>query len=215
METRNSQMNRESFDACSAPPSAQDSIMLAQEEQRLLQRLFQGDPDAMEKLYESNVDAIYRWFLSRTRERAEAENLTSDTFTRALEALMGGKYTWKAPVITWLFGIARNVYREWCRAKPPTTSVEELDGDQQLSGDENDLFTDFWQRETSKSLWRVVNRLPLDEQKILRWRFVYDLSYVEISRRLGISPAACKQKNYRAIQWLRQNIPTRDFDGNE
>lgn len=129
----------------------------------------------MEKLYESHVDPIYGWFLGKTHEKVEAEALTSETFTRALEALMRGKYTWKAPASAWLRGIAKHVYQEWLRlrAKSPATPVEELEDDQQLNGDEDDIFDTFWQQESSTSLWKAVARLPLDEQKILRWRFVY------------------------------------------
>lgn len=65
---------------------------------------------------------------------------------------MRGKYTWKASVGSWLSGIARYVYYEWLRARPSAvSSVEELDSDQQLSGDEDDIFDGFWQRESGAS----------------------------------------------------------------
>lgn len=213
MDIKNSQLNNEgeSSDAQPVSPGVHDQATLAQEEQKLLQRILQGDLIAMEELYEGNVDRIYRSLLRKTSEKAEAEALTSETFTRALEALMRGKYTWKAPVGAWLGGIAKHVYQEWLRAKSPATSVEELDDEQQLGGGGDVIFDTFWQQESGTSLWKTVARLPLEEQKILRWRFVYGLSYAEISKHLGISPGACKQKNYRAITWLRQNMEASDF----
>ena len=65
------------------------------------------------KLYERNIDRVYHYFYSRVSNVSEAEVLTSETFTRAIEALTRGHYIWiGAPFGAWLLGIGAHVLQE-------------------------------------------------------------------------------------------------------
>jgi RNA polymerase sigma-70 factor (ECF subfamily) len=76
------------------------------------------DPDAFARLYERTVEGVYRFALSLTGDHPLAEDVTSETFRRALSKLLSYEDRGR-PFSAWLFTIARNVARQrpeaWAR----------------------------------------------------------------------------------------------------
>ncbi|HEY1014338.1 MAG TPA: RNA polymerase sigma factor [Herpetosiphonaceae bacterium] len=68
------------------------------------------DPEAFALLYERYVERIYAFVCQRTRDRAEAEDLTADTFEKALRALP--RYEHQGHSFgAWLYKIAANTLK--------------------------------------------------------------------------------------------------------
>src|SRR6266511_3286320 len=76
------------------------------EDVALAVRASQGDPAAFGTLYDRHVTAVYRYVYYRVRNDAEAEDLTSDVFMRALRAIP--RYEPRQAFLAWLYRIARN-----------------------------------------------------------------------------------------------------------
>src|SRR5437870_9854390 len=75
-------------------------------EQRLVQSS-QRDPRRFAQLYDRYFDRIYAFALTRTGNRAAAEDVTADTFRQAFENL--SRFQWRGvPFSAWLFRIAAN-----------------------------------------------------------------------------------------------------------
>src|SRR6266496_121190 len=90
----------------------EEEVRLAEEEE-WVQRVSQGDQDALIRLYGRYFDPVYRYFSTRVRGVSEAERLTTETFTQAVEALLRGHATWHGrPFGAWLYDIASNVLQE-------------------------------------------------------------------------------------------------------
>lgn len=182
--------------------------MIFADEAALIARA-QVDRLAFAPLYDRYVDGIYRFALRRTGQHAAAQDVTSETFRRALERL--NAYEWRGrPFGAWLFQIAANVLREQRRAltyaalSPP--SDDEPDQPELAALADGDPPPDelLSQREETHVLWRLVEEMPLQAQRILLFRYAWDLSYTDIAARLGRTEAACKQLAYRALKDLRQ-----------
>ena len=62
----------------------------------------------LEELYRRYRTDLYRYLCHLTHDPAEAEDLLSETFLRALNRLH--TYRGDCAVKTWLFGIARNIW---------------------------------------------------------------------------------------------------------
>ncbi|MGH9446730.1 MAG: sigma factor, partial [Terriglobia bacterium] len=76
--------------------------------EQLLIEAAKRDPTRFAGLYEANFERVYAFIASRVRNRAEAEDLTSEVFHKALAHLNG--FEWRgAPFAAWLFRIAANV----------------------------------------------------------------------------------------------------------
>jgi RNA polymerase sigma-70 factor (ECF subfamily) len=129
---------------------------------QLVVRAQEGDEDAFTELVAHHERRILSYFLARTPSVAAAEDLAQETFVRAFTALPG--LDAPARFLPWLFGIARNAYREWARsskrhAKPPAP----------LPGDEPPLVD----RKVSlhKAIFEIVHDLPDPYKEVLVLRY--------------------------------------------
>ncbi len=86
-----------------------------------------GDRDALAAFIRATQRDVYR-FLSHLCERGEAEDLTQETYLRALRALPS--FAGRSSARTWLLAIARRVAADQIRrraTRPRTTAVEDWD----------------------------------------------------------------------------------------
>src|SRR5512142_728899 len=93
------------------------------EDAALAVRASRGDVSAFGKLYDKHVDAIYRYVYYRVRDDAEAEDLTSDVFMRALKAMP--RYEPRQAFLAWLYRIARNAVIDRARRGNRQVSFED------------------------------------------------------------------------------------------
>jgi RNA polymerase sigma-70 factor (ECF subfamily) len=71
-----------------------------EEDAALARRAGSGEAEAFGILYDRYVDAVYRYVFYRVRNEAEAEDVTSDVFMRALRAIP--KYEPRQAFLAWL-----------------------------------------------------------------------------------------------------------------
>ncbi|MGH9788876.1 MAG: RNA polymerase sigma factor, partial [Candidatus Acidiferrales bacterium] len=156
----------------------------------------QKDPRCFGELYERNFERVYAFIARRVRDRAVAEDLTSEVFHRALESLP--RFEWRGvPFAAWLLRIARNAVADhWQRA------ARQQGNPQAEEADEVDL-DDIERRAT---LFRLVDALPADQRRVVVERFVEQRSIREIAQVLGRSEGAVKQLQFRALENLRARM---------
>src|SRR5215475_1986152 len=91
----------------------------------LVDRAQQGDREALEELYLIHFDRIYSYLHVSVGNRHDAEDLTTQTFLRMLEAI--GRFRWQsAPFSAWLFRIAHNLAMDHFRASRRWQPEEEV-----------------------------------------------------------------------------------------
>ena len=81
---------------------------------------------AVEELYATYRDDLFRYLCSLTHDPAQAEDLLSETFLQALQS--AGSFRGQSSEKTWLFGIARNLWLRALRRRRPTVPLEDLAG---------------------------------------------------------------------------------------
>jgi RNA polymerase sigma-70 factor (ECF subfamily) len=160
------------------------------EESELI-RAAQKDPALFQALYDRWAVPVYQYFYHRTGETASAEDLTSQLFLAALQALP--RYKHRGHFAAWLFAIARNLakehYRKWGREVP-------LKAAQDLASS-SDPAAEFSQEDEIHHLVRLVRSLPQEEQELIRLRYVADLSFADMAILLGKRQDAVKKSLYR------------------
>ncbi len=160
----------------------------------------QRDPGAFRKLYEQYARPVYRYLYSLAGNQADAEDLTSQVFLKALEDL--GKFRNQGGFRAWLFTIARSkamdAYRKKRRELP-------LDAAELPSYDHDPLSAAIHQEEVQR-MHKRISTLSVNEQELLRLRFVAGLNFAEIGAVLKRSEGAVKKALYRLLDRLGEQM---------
>src|SRR5216117_1783527 len=109
----------------------------ATEMRELVARAQAGEREALEELYLLHFDRIYSYLHMSVGNRHDAEDLTTQTFLKMLEAI--GRFRWRsAPFSAWLFRIAHNLAMDHFRATKrwqPEEEVPEPEGESEPSAE--------------------------------------------------------------------------------
>lgn len=166
------------------------------DDDRALIEAAQADPARFGELYERYVDRVYAFVSRRARDRAAAEDITSEAFAQALQHLP--RFEWRGvPFSAWLLRIASNALAERWRQDgrgwydplvdiPDRRELEELERRVMLS--------------------QVVDRLPDVQRQVIQMRFMEAKSIREIAAALARSEGAVKQLQLRALRNLRNQM---------
>jgi RNA polymerase sigma-70 factor (ECF subfamily) len=162
-------------------------------DERLLIEAAQQDPARFAELYELHFEQVYAYVARRAGTRAEAEDITADVFRRALENL--NRYEWRgAPFAAWLVRIAANAIADRWKRSSRERELNEADHPTSANLDH---------AAEQARLFRLVERLPAEQRRVIQMRFAEAKSIREIAQALGRSEGAVKQLQFRGLQTLR------------
>jgi RNA polymerase sigma-70 factor (ECF subfamily) len=168
------------------------------DERDLARRASAGDRRAFAALYDLHVDAVYRYAFFRVRTRAEAEDVTSDVFQRALVAMP--RYEPRRPFLAFLYTIARNVVTDRVRRARPQASFEDaLAHPSDAPGPDERAATSDEVRE----LRAAIARLTPTQQEVMVL-MLEDRSVKEIAEIVGKGEGTIRGIHMRALAALRQ-----------
>lgn len=168
-------------------------------DERLLIEAAQADPRRFADLYELHFARVYAYIAHRVGNRAEAEDLTSEVFQQALANIR--RFEWRgAPFAAWLYRIAANAIADRWRRSAREQASAVLDG---VEGVSDAVLEEVDRR---LRLFRFVDDLPPDQQRVVTMRFAEDKSIREIAQALGRSEGAVKQLQFRALENLRARM---------
>lgn len=146
----------------------------------------------MEELYKRHSQIVYHFLYARCRDPDLAEDLTQETFLRAMESIES--FNGNCKMSTWLCQIAKHLlYQHW--AKGSRARMEELD--EELQAPENTEKQAIARIELM-DLWDKLQKLSPDMRKVVELRVLSDLSYREIGGMLGKSENWARVTFYRA-----------------
>ena len=164
-----------------------------------------GDTEAFGLLYDHYQAAVYRFLFYRTRSSSLAEDLTSDTFFRALRSM--NNFRWQGKDFgAWLMTIARNLATDHFKAgrtRLELTTDDMGDHDDATEGPESMVLTSL----TNELLLEALTELPVEQRDCLVMRFLQGMSIAETAAVLGRSDGAVKQLQLRGVRNLAKLMP--------
>jgi len=171
-------------------------------ERRLIEAA-QLDSRRFAELYARHFDRVYAFAVARTENRGDAEEVTAETFARALRNL--GRFEWRGvPFVAWLTQIAAHAAADQRRLRGREAPLDTAADDVAAVSDKE--LADI---EEHADLFALVERLPDDQRRVIVARFGQERSGKEIARALGRSEGAVKQLQYRALKTLRTWMESR------
>jgi RNA polymerase sigma-70 factor (ECF subfamily) len=165
----------------------------------------QGDQNAFGQLYDRYVDVVFRFVLFRVGDRPLAEDLTSETFLRALRRISSVSYQGR-DVGAWFVTIARNLVLDHVKSsryRLEMTTADILDSSADDRGPEHKVV----EEATATELMRCVAQLGQDQQECIMLRFMQGLSVSETAAVMGRNEGAVKALQHRAVRRLAQLLP--------
>jgi RNA polymerase sigma-70 factor (ECF subfamily) len=175
----------------------------------LVDRAQAGDRGALEELYLIHFDRIYSYLHVSVGNRHDAEDLTTQTFLKMLEAI--GRFRWQsAPFSAWLFRIAHNLAMDHFRANrrwQPEENVPEPPPDESTSAE-----TGAFELIGRKSMLELIDDLSPEQQQVLTLKFVFNFGNAEVATILGKTEGAIKSLQHRALASLQKQLEQRERD---
>ena len=154
---------------------------------------------AVEELYATYRDDLFRYLCSLTHDPAQAEDLLSETFLQALQS--AGSFRGQSSEKTWLFGIARNLWLRALRRRRPTVPLEDLAG---LAAGEGpaDAAAAHMLRDRIRTLLAQKD----ERTRTIVMQRMQGVPFETIARALGISAGSARVMDYRTRQWLKETL---------
>jgi RNA polymerase sigma-70 factor (ECF subfamily) len=164
----------------------------------------QRDPACFAQLYENNFERVYAFIARRIHDRDQAQDLTADVFHSALRNL--AQFEWRGtPFAAWLYRIAANAIVDHGKRTAQLEAIELSESGKQ----EPTIDSDFVEIEHCARLFRLVEKLPGDQRRVITMRFAGQRSIAEIAKQMGRSEGAIKQLQFRGLQSLRTMVRER------
>ncbi|HEX2988217.1 MAG TPA: sigma-70 family RNA polymerase sigma factor [Chloroflexota bacterium] len=180
------------------PPNVEEAGSTQDELQPLVQRASQGDGEAFGKLYDRYLDVVYRYVYYKVGNSAEAEDLTSQLFMKAWEAMPRYQLR-EIPFSHWLMRLARNAVIDYYRTRKPSGELDEA-----MVSREPDPQREYLRGEELRGLEVALRQLPEEQRSLLVMRFVEGMDYAEVAAILGKNPGALRVMQHRALIALRR-----------
>jgi RNA polymerase sigma-70 factor (ECF subfamily) len=177
------------------------------EDASLAVRAGKGEPAAFGVLYDRYVDAVYRYVFYRVRNDADAEDLTSEVFMRAMRAIP--RYEPRQAFLAWLYRIARNAVIDRARRARTQVSFEDAlahpNADKVVEPDAALLALS-----DSAVVREAMARLTPLQQEVIVLRYMEGFSTAEIAVLVGKREGTVRGIQFRALAALRELIPSRE-----
>jgi RNA polymerase sigma-70 factor, ECF subfamily len=161
------------------------------------------------------LDQAYRYALSLTRNRADAEDLVQDATLQAWRGF--GTFQTGAPFKPWFFRVLTNSHRMTWRARARRLVTVSL-GDApdlflyntfrvaDLPVDGSDPANQLMSRLSREAVQSALRRLPEDYQVVAALYFIEDLSYQAIAAVVGVPVGTVRSRLHRARRLLQRRL---------
>jgi RNA polymerase sigma-70 factor (ECF subfamily) len=164
------------------------------------------DPDRFAALYVQHVDRIHAHVRGRVGDADLADDLTSQVFLRAWQAIERYRPVPGRPFIAWLYAIANNlVVDHYRRSRRELIGVK---GDPR-DGGHADPERCALSEDLRGEIRRALARLKPEQQLIVSLRLVEGRDYGEISAITGKSTGALRVALCRALTSMRDELRRR------
>ncbi len=174
---------------------------MLQNEKELIIKSQGGDKQAFAALYDYYIRTIYNFIYYKTHHKETAEDLTSETFFKALRTI--SSVDSNRSFLSWLYKIAHNSVIDFYRRKKQTQDIDDV---WDLT-DDTDIVRDVENTREFEKVKVHLKKLSSLEREIIILRVWQDLSYREIAEIVGKTEANSKMIYSRSIKKLRDMVP--------
>ncbi|WP_306480338.1 RNA polymerase sigma factor [Mediterraneibacter sp.] len=142
----------------------------------------------IEEIYEMYSRKVFLFLLSKTNNVDIAEELTQETFFQAVQCI--DRFKGNSSILTWLCGIAKNVWLKDLRKRQETLSIDddipEITDTQKMNVQ--------WEQ---KEILQLIHDMNEPVREVMYLRLISNLSFAEIGEIIG------KTENWTRVTFFR------------
>ena len=180
-----------------------------QDEEKVVQRAQQNDPNAFAELYDEYFDKIYRYIALKIGDKEEAEDMTQQVFLKARQSI--SSFKWKGvPFSAWLYRIAHNLIVDYLRKskkRPDTLPDETIITDN--SGNNPEQLVE--KRMDIEQVMEAARHLTEAQREVISLRFAGEMPIAQVAKIMGKSQGAIKALQHSAIVSLRKMLVAENY----
>ena len=154
--------------------------------------------EPFEEIYERYFKDVYRYALSLTRDEAEAEEITQETFFKALRSI--DRFDGRCRLYVWLCQIAKHTYFSLREKQGRTAAMAEIPDSG--SGLEEGLL----QKDTAFRIHQVLHRLDEPYKEVFSLRTFGELPFKQIGMLFGKTESWARVTYHRARLKIREEL---------
>ena len=142
----------------------------------------------IEEIYALYSKKVFLFLLSKTNNEHLAEELTQETFFQAVQSI--DRFKGNSSILTWLCGIAKNVWLKYLRNHQETSPMEYADLE---IADSQDINVQWEQKE----ILQLIHAMNEPVREVMYLRLISNLSFAEIGEIIG------KTENWTRVTFFR------------
>ena len=154
-----------------------------------------------EAIYVQHFDGVYKYVFFLCRNETVAEEITQETFYRAMEHI--DKFEGKCKLYVWLCQIAKNTFLTYVKKQKRHVSETDIDLSRQIEASfENEILD----KETVWKLHKLLHELSEPYKEVFSLRVFGELPFSQIGELFGKSDSWARLIFYRAKKELRRDL---------
>ena len=153
----------------------------------------------VEKIYTQYFQSVYRYALSLCRNEATAEDVTSETFVKAIGAI--DKFKGDCSVKVWLCQIAKNTYFSLLKKTKGETA---LDPEVEIESEVSDFTEKLLNKASALEIHHCLHGLEEPYKEVFSLRTFGELSFTEIAELFG------KTENWARVTYHRAKLKIKE-----
>ncbi|MBR4940540.1 MAG: sigma-70 family RNA polymerase sigma factor [Clostridia bacterium] len=163
----------------------------------------------IEVLYEAYFNDVYLYILRLSGSRQIAEDITSDTFFKAMKAV--GSFRGDCDVRVWLCQIAKNAYYSFLK-KNDGGKLVSTDDVCDLEDAAPGLAEEWVRKDEIRRIQRVLHRIDEPYKEVFMWRIYGELSFKQIAQIFGKTENWACVTYHRARKMIKARLEEKDCE---
>ena len=150
----------------------------------------------------AEYEAVYRYVLSLCRNEVEAQDITQETFLKAMKS--SGKFEWGSSLYTWLCAIAKNLWFNNCKKYNREILPEDMASVQKKT--QVPVEQNVFEKDATMHVHRILHNLPEPYKEVFSLRMFGQLSFAEIAGLFSKTESWARVTYHRARKMIGEKM---------
>lgn len=188
-----------------------DKFIPRADEQKLIEKLKNGDESAFKLIVDTRKDLVYNTALGLLQSAEDAEDITQEVFIKVYESVH--QFKGESAFSTWLYKIAVTKSLELIRSRKRKKRFAFITS---ILGENNELKHDppefhhpgiqLDNRERAATLFKAIAKLPDNQRVAFTLHKLEGISYIEVGEVMQLSVSAVESLIHRAKSNLKKDL---------